>query len=228
MLVDEFMTPDPVTLDEKVSITRAVEIMKRHKIRRIPVLRAGTLIGIVTDRDLRSAGPSQVISFDEQERALMPELYELLSRIKVKDIMSRSLITIRPEQTIVTAAQLMLKHRISGMPVVDVEGRLIGIITEKDIFRALVDFSGGHLGKTLFAFNLQDKPGNIKQVADVIRKHGGRLASILTAYREEGDDFRRVYVRIRRLPTVTLAALKEDLRNKFELLYMIEDDFEDK
>ena len=226
MLVDEFMTPDPITLDERVSITKAVEIMKRHKIRRIPVLRAGNLIGIVTDRDLRSAGPSQVISFDEQERALMPELYELLSKIKVKDIMSRSLITIGPEKTIVKAAHLMLKHRISGMPVVDGEGGLIGIITEKDIFKALVDFSGGHLGKTLLAFNLEDKPGTIKQVADVIRKHGGRLASILTAYREESDDFRRVYIRIRSLPKKTREALKEDLHNKFELIYMIEDELD--
>jgi len=226
MLIKEFMTPDPITLDETVSVTKAAEIMKRHKIRRFPVLRADTLIGIITDRDLRSAGPSQVISLDERERALMPALYELLSKIEIKDIMSRNIITIGPEQSIVKAAQLMLKHRISGMPVVDGEGKLAGIITEKDIFKALVDFSGGHLGKTLFGFHLEDNPGAIKQVADVIRKHGGRMASILTAYREEGYDFRRVYIRIRRLPVEKLEALKEDLQNKFELLYMIEDDLD--
>ncbi len=226
MLIKEFMTQDPLTLDEDVSVTKAVEIMKRHKIRRFPVMRADTLTGIITDRDLRSAGPSQVISFDEQERELMPALYELLSKIKVKEIMSRNIITIGPEQTIAKAAQLMLKHRISGMPVIDGEDELVGIITEKDIFKALVHFSGGHLGKTLFGFYLEDKPGAIKQVADVIRKHGGRLASILTAYGEEGYDFRRVYIRIRRLPTEKLEALKEELQNKFELLCMIEDDLD--
>ena len=115
MLVREYMTPNPMSVNEDSSILEAAELMKKYKVRRFPVLRDEALIGIVTDRDLRSAAPSQVISFDAQERELMPELHSLLSGITVKEVMSRKVITIRPEQTIVAAAQLMLQHRMSGL-----------------------------------------------------------------------------------------------------------------
>ena len=114
MLVKEYMTPNPMTVKEDSSILETAELMKKHKVRRFPVLRDDELIGIVTDRDLRSAAPSQVISFDAQERELMPELHSLLSGITVKEVMSRDVLTIHPEQTIVAAAQLMLEHRMSG------------------------------------------------------------------------------------------------------------------
>jgi len=141
----------------------------------------------------------------------------------VRDVMPHKVITIRPEQTIVAAAQLMLKHRISGLPVVDSQGRLAGIITETDVFKVLVDLSGVRSGKTVFAFRLADRPGSIKEVADVIREHGGRLASILTSYSLGEEHFRRVYIRIRDLSAQQLQALEDALRNKFELLYMVTD-----
>jgi len=223
MLVRDYMTPDPMTVGEDTSIVEAAESMKQMKIRRLPVMRGQELIGVVTDRDLRSAAPSGVISFDAQERQLMPELHSLLAAMKVRDVMCHRVITIRPEQTIVAAAQLMLKHRISGLPVVDSQGRLSGIITETDVFKVLVDLSGVHSGKTVFAFRLADRAGSIKEVADVIREHGGRLASILTSYSLAEEHFRRVYIRIRDLPAQQLQALETALRNKFELLYMVTD-----
>jgi acetoin utilization protein AcuB len=224
MLISEYMTPHPITVDENMSIMEAADLMKKRRIRRFPVLRGSELVGIVTDRDLRSAAPSQVVSFDAYERQLMPELYKLLAELKVKDIMSRNMITVGPRQTIVKAAQLMLEHRISGLPVLGTQGRLLGIITEGDIFKALVDFSGVNLGKTLFAFRLEDRPGSIKEVADIIRKHDGRLASILTSYMPADPQFRRVYIRIRDVSPAKLAALKEELDGQFDLLYMIHED----
>jgi len=224
MLIEEFMTPGPITVGPDMSITDAASLMKANKVRRFPVMQEQKLIGIVTDRDLRSAAPSQVISFDEQERALLPDLHDLLAKIRIKDIMTRNVTTVAPRQTIVRAASLMLKHRISGMPVLDARGRLCGIITEGDIFKALVRFAGGHLGKTLFGFRLEDRPGAIKEVADVIRAHGGRLASILTSYGPEDPKLRDVYIRIRDLPQEELEAMKDDLEEKFDLLYMIQDD----
>lgn len=223
MLVRDYMTPNPMTVGEDTSIVEAAESMKQMKIRRLPVMRGQELIGVVTDRDLRSAAPSGVISFDAQERQLMPELHSLLAAMKVRDVMCHRVITIRPEQTIVAAAQLMLKHRISGLPVVDSQGRLSGIITETDVFKVLVDLSGVRSGKTVFAFRLADSPGSIREVADVIREHGGRLASILTSYSSAGAHFRHVYIRIRDLPAPQLQALETALRNKFELLYMVTD-----
>jgi acetoin utilization protein AcuB len=224
MLVRDYMTPHPMSVDEETSVIKAAELMKERKVRRFPVVRDSELIGIVTDRDVRSAAPSQVISFDAQERQLMPELHALLSAMKIRDVMSRHVITIHPEQTIVAAALLMLKHRISGLPVVDSQGRLAGIITEADVFKVLVDLAGVHSGKTVLAFRLEDRPGSIKEVADVIRKHGGRLASILTSYSPAEEDFRRVYIRIRDLPAEELQVLEKTLRDKFELLYVVNDD----
>ena len=224
MLVKEYMTPDPMTVKEDNSILETAELMKQHKVRRFPVLRGRELIGIVTDRDLRSAAPSQVISFDAQERELMPELHSLLSGITVKEVMSRDVVTIHQEQTIVAAAQLMLEHRMSGIPVVDSRDQLQGIITETDIFKVLVDLSGVSSGKITFAFQLEDRAGSIKEVADVIRKHGGLVASILTSHTLAAPQFRRVYIRIGDLPSEKLRALEEELGKQADLLYVIEDE----
>ena len=223
MLIREYMTPQPTTVNEDTSIIDAAELMKEKKFRRLPVLRGDELVGIVTDRDIRSAAPSQVISFDSEERTLMPELHALLAQIKVGEIMSTDVISVDPEQTIVTAALLMLKHRVSGLPVVDSKGELVGIITEGDIFKVLVDFSGISLGNTVLAFRLEDRPASIKEAADAIRKHDGRLASILTSYAAADPGFRKVYFRIRDLPSEKLQALREALEKNFELLYVIQD-----
>jgi acetoin utilization protein AcuB len=224
MLIKEYMTPQPVTVDEDTSVLDAAELMKERKFRRFPVVRGDELIGIVTDRDLRSAAPSQVISFDEEERKLMPELHDLLARVKIGEIMSRDVLTVDPEQTIATAALLMLKHRISGLPVVDSKGELVGIVTEGDIFKVLVDFSGLYLGNTVVAFRLEDRPASIMEAANAIRKHEGRLASILTSYASADPGFRRVYFRIRELPPDKLETLRRELERDFEVLYVIRDD----
>jgi acetoin utilization protein AcuB len=223
MLIEEYMTPQPTTVNEDSSVIDAAELMKEKKVRRFPVLRGDELVGIVTDRDLRSAAPSQVMSFDAEERTLMPELHALLAQIKVKEIMSTDVITVDLDQTIVTAALLMLKYRISGVPVVDSKGDLVGIITEGDIFKALVDFSGTSLGNTVLAFRLEDRPASIKEAADTIREHDGRLASILTSYAPADPGFRKVYFRIRDLPSEKLQALRGELEKDFEVLYVIQD-----
>ncbi len=224
MLIREYMTPNPITVEEGISIMEAADLMKKRGVRRFPVVRGKDFAGIVTDRDLRSAAPSQVVTFDAYERQLMPELYDLLAKIRVKDIMCRKVITVGPEQTIVMAAQLMLRHRISGLPVMDSGGKLVGIITEGDIFKALVDFSGARLGRTLLVFRLEDRPGSIKEVADVIRSHDGRLASILTSYTPADPEFRRVYIRIRDLPPDKLQVLQEALEKKCGVLQVIQED----
>jgi acetoin utilization protein AcuB len=142
--------------------------------------------------------------------------------------MSRNVITVGDGQTIVTAARRMLHYRISGMPVMGGKAVMVGVITEGDIFKALVQLSGGHLGRTLLGFILPDRPDSIKGVADVIRVHGGQLASILTSYETVSDlDLQHVYIRIREMAPGKLRALREDLENRFSLLYIIEEE-EDK
>ncbi len=130
--VSVWMTPNPVTVTPETTLPEAHRLMKERRIRRLPVMDGDKLVGIVTWGDIREASPSDATSLD------IYELYTLLAKLSVREIMTRSPITVRPTTSIAQAAQLMLEHKIGGLPVVNRHGRLIGIITESDIFRVLV------------------------------------------------------------------------------------------
>jgi acetoin utilization protein AcuB len=130
--VSVWMTPNPVTVTPETTLPEAHRLMKERRIRRLPVMDGDKLVGIVTWGDIREASPSDATSLD------IYELHTLLAKLSVREIMTRSPITVRPTTSIARAAQLMLEHKIGGLPVVNRHGRLIGIITESDIFRVLV------------------------------------------------------------------------------------------
>jgi acetoin utilization protein AcuB len=221
MLVRGWMTTDVTTVDEETSMIKAGQIMKQNLIHRLPVIKDGELVGIVTDRDIKEASPSKATTLD------VHELYYLLSELKVKDIMRRKVITCGPDDTVERAAVIMLEHNVSGLPVVDSDGRLIGIITKGDVFKVLISITGIYRGGVQFAFNLPDKPGSIKEVADVIRKHGGSMVSILTSYDSCEEDCRHVFIRIADMDKDKLAALTTELEEKFILLYTVKDVLKD-
>jgi acetoin utilization protein AcuB len=195
--------------------------MKENNIRRLPVMHKGKLVGMVTDRDIKEASPSKATTLD------VHELYYLLSELKVKDIMSKNVFTIGPEETVEKAAVKMLEHRISGLPVVNDKGKVVGVITQGDIFKVLVSLTGIYRGGIQFAFNLEDRPGSIKEVGDMIRKHGGRMVSILTSYDMCDEGCRHVYIRIKEIPEDKLKALTDDLDKNFILLYTVQDSLKD-
>jgi len=118
---------------------------------------------------------------------------------------------------------MMLEHRITGLPVVE-DGRLVGILSQGDVFRVLITITGVYRGGVQFAFALEDRPGSIKEVADVIRKYGGRIISILSSYDTCEGDCRHVYIRIADLPEERLKALTEELEREFTMLYMVKDE----
>jgi acetoin utilization protein AcuB len=217
MLVKGWMTSDVMTIDEDTSMMKASQIMKENNVRRLPVMHKGKLVGMVTDRDIKEASPSKATTLD------VHELYYLLSELKVKDIMSKNIITIGPEDTVEKAAVIMLEHRISGLPVVNEKGKLVGVITQGDIFKVLVSLTGVYRGGIQFAFNLEDRPGSIKEVGDMIRKHGGRMVSILTSYDMCDEGCRHVYIRIKDMPEDKLKALTEELDKNFIMLYTTRD-----
>ena len=221
MLVKGWMTSDVMTIDEDTSMMKASQIMKENNIRRLPVMHKGKLVGMVTDRDIKEASPSKATTLD------VHELYYLLSELKVKDIMSKNVFTIGPEETVEKAAVKMLEHRISGLPVVNDKGKVVGMITQGDIFKVLVSLTGIYRGGIQFAFNLEDRPGSIKEVGDMIRKHGGRMVSILTSYDMCDEGCRHVYIRIKEIAEDKLKALTEDLDKNFILLYMVKDSLKD-
>jgi acetoin utilization protein AcuB len=131
-LVGNWMTPDPVTVTPETTLPTAHRLMKEKNIRRLPVVHEGKLVGIVTWGDIREASASDATSLD------IFELHTLLDKLPVRQFMTRNPITVHTITTIARAAQLMMEHKIGGLPVVDQHHRLVGIITESDIFRMLV------------------------------------------------------------------------------------------
>jgi acetoin utilization protein AcuB len=117
---------------------------------------------------------------------------------------------------------VMLRHKISRLPVLKESGKLVGIITDTDIFKVLVSLTGVYLGDMQFAFELEDRSGSIKEVADVIRQAGARMVSILTSYENAREGFRRVYIRVKGLDDPGLRELRRRLENKFRVLYVMD------
>jgi len=218
MLVQGWMTTDVITIDEDVSMMKASIIMKEKKIRCLPVVnKKGELVGIVSDRDLKDAAPSKATTLD------VYELNYLLSSIKIKDLMITNLAYVRPDETVEFAAILMLENKISSLPVINNKGTLIGIVTQTDIFKVLINIAGVYTGGIQFAFSLEDRAGSIREAADVIRSYGGRIVSILST-RETAEEGRlNVYIRSSSLPEENLRDLVKELEEKFVVLYTSKD-----
>lgn len=130
--VCDWMTDDVIAVSPDTSLVEADQIVVDNTIRRLPVVENGKLIGICTYGDIREARPSSATSLS------VWELNYLLSQLTVREIMTPNPVTVSPEATIGEAARLMLKNAISGLPVVDTHHHLVGIITESDIFRMVV------------------------------------------------------------------------------------------
>lgn len=131
-LVKDWMTAEVVTITPDTTLPEAHRLMTDKRIRRLPVVENGHLVGIVTRGDVREAEPSDATSLS------IWELNYLLAKLKVSSVMTKNPISTSPETTIAEAAQVMLENKISGLPVVDNRGNVIGIITESDIFRLVV------------------------------------------------------------------------------------------
>jgi acetoin utilization protein AcuB len=222
MLVKGWMTTDVITVGEDTPMMKASIIMKEKKIRSLPVLnKKGELVGIVTDGDLREASPSKATSLD------VYELNYLISTIKIKDIMTGPPVFVRPNETVEFAAILMLENRISALPVISRSHALVGIITQTDIFKVLINITGVYTGGVQVAFSLVDRPGSIGEVADVIRSCGGRVVSILSTRETAEEGRHNVYIRIRPLPEDKIKGLIKALEEKFVVLYTVQDLLED-
>jgi acetoin utilization protein AcuB len=133
MLVRDYMSSPAVSILPETGVQEALRIMHERKFRRLPVIdKGGHLIGIVSERDLLYASPSPATSLS------VWELNYLLAKLTISEIMTRSVLIIAPDVKLQEAARLMLRHKVGGLPVVDYNNHLIGVITETDIFRAFL------------------------------------------------------------------------------------------
>lgn len=216
MLVKNWMSRNVVTINEDDSMQDALKSMKQHNIRMMPVLKNGRLVGVVTDRDLKRASASDATTLD------VHELLYLISKIKVKNIMSKNPISVSPDLTVEETAEILLNNKISGTPVVDEKGEVVGTITQTDLFRVLIALTGVGKRGIQFAFQTEDRPGSIKELADIIRRYGGRMVSILSSYENVPEGYRKVYIRMHGVQRPQLASLKEELSKAAKLLYLVD------
>lgn len=216
MLVKNWMSKKVVTIDADDAMQDATRLLKEHGIRMLPVMKKNKLVGIVTDRDLKKASASDATTLE------IHELLYLLSKIKIKEIMTKDPISVPPDYTVEETAQVLLDAKISGAPVVDHNGHVVGVITQTDLFRVLISLTGVGNGGIQFGFQIEDKPGSIKAVADIIREYGGRMVSILTSYDDVPGGYRKVYIRMHSIERSKLQKLKDRLSAKAALLYMID------
>lgn len=218
MLVKEWMATSPIVIEENTSIMKATQIMKENDIRRIPVVRNGHLVGIISDRDIKEAAPSKATTLD------VHELYYLLSEIKVKDIMTPDPITLKTDDSVEKAAVIMLENRISGMPVLDDNGQVVGMITQTDVFKVMISITGAYKSPIQIAFDIDDTPGSLNKLLNALREHGGRIVSVLTSHENMPAGRREVYMRLKDMPDNELQKLVEFLKKDFKVLFVIKED----
>jgi acetoin utilization protein AcuB len=188
MFVSDWMTRKVFIIAPDSSVSDAVKLMKEKKIKHIPVVKDERLKGIISDRDIREFSPSKATSLD------VYELHYLLATTKVKEMMKTKVFTITANSPVEEAAMFMFDNNIGSLPVVE-DSKVVGIISDRDIFRVLVDITGVRHGGHRVAITVEDRPGSVKEVADIIRKHGFSLQSILTSYEKAPKGHRNVVIR---------------------------------
>jgi acetoin utilization protein AcuB len=179
MFVGRYMTANPLTVPETMPVQEAEELMRKHKIRRLPVVRGDKLVGIVTEIDILRVTPSSATSLS------VFELNYLLSRLLVKEAMTKTPRIISPEATIEEAALIMRENNVGALPVVE-NGKLVGIITESDIFDAFIDLMGLRMTGTRVVIDVENRLGVLAEVTEIIKAHGVNIISLACQAREDG------------------------------------------
>jgi acetoin utilization protein AcuB len=175
MFVKSKMERNPVTISPDASFYEARKLIREEGIRHLPVVdKNRKLVGIVTDRDIREAGPSDASLLSVQE------INYLLGKLKVSGFMTpgEKVITVTPDTIIEKAVQLLHDNKIGSLPVID-RNELVGIITETDILELFVDVVGLNVKGTRITFLLEDEPGKLFGVLKVIKDHNINVISVI-------------------------------------------------
>lgn len=187
MFVINRMTKNPITVTPDTKIDEVSNLIKVHKIRRVPVVENGKLVGFFSDRDLMRVAPSPATTLSRYE------INSLLAKMCVRDIMQKDVISVNVDATIEEAALLMYKNKIGGMPVVSNVGAVVGVITETDIFKTFVDVMGLADGKTRITLEVTDKIGVVKDIATIFGDEGVSIDSLITCKKD--DDKYEIVIR---------------------------------
>ncbi len=167
MLVKNRMSLPVITTDPDVPIMEALNVMRSKNIRRMPVVdKQGKLIGIVSDKDLLNAGPSNATSLS------VWEINYLVGKIKIKDVMTRAVLTVSGDTPIEQAARMMVDNKVGGLPVMEGD-QLVGVITESDLFKILLELMGAREAGVRLTAVVPDVRGELEKMTSVVASAGG-------------------------------------------------------
>lgn len=185
MFVRDYMTKEPVTASPETPVLEAIRLLKEKGFRRLPILKDGRLVGLVTEKDLKDAMPSKATTLS------VWEMNYLLSKLTVEEVMVRSVITIQAKAPLEEAALLMEERKIGALPVMEGE-RLVGIITVTDVMRAFTEAMGLREGGVRLTVDIPDVPGALARMAQSVVP--SNIVSVVTAGKEGG--YRRIVLRV--------------------------------
>jgi acetoin utilization protein AcuB len=166
MLVGERMKSPVITIRPDMSVIDALNLMRQEHIRRTPVVKNGKLVGIVSEKDLLNASPSPATSLN------IYEMNYLLSKLQIKDVMKTKVLTVAEDTPIEEAARIMADNKIGSMPVLQ-DGRIVGMITETDLFKLLLELMGAREAGVRVTALLRDQRGKLAALTQAVAKEGG-------------------------------------------------------
>src|SRR5829696_4920605 len=170
MFVGERMSRPVISVSPDAPINDVLAMFKREHIRRAPVMKDGKLVGIVSENDLLNASPSTVTTLS------IWEMNYLISKVTIKNVMSKKVVTVDQDTPIEEAARIMADKKIGGMPVVTA-GKLVGIITETDLFKIFFELMGARQKALRVTATIEDKPGQLAKLTKAIAHGGGNFIS---------------------------------------------------
>ncbi len=191
MKIKNWMTKDPITVTPDTLAVEAQKIMRENKIRHLPVVDKGKLVGMVTFRNLIEAAPSSATSLS------IHELNYLIMKIKIKDLMKKNVLTVSPEDTVIDAIALGAEKGIGGFPVIDEKGHLVGIVTQTQIDQAMIQIFGTNVKNEIISLeNVDLQAGTLGKIVSLLEGLGINITSVFSMPRRT-TDLLRVYIRIK-------------------------------
>jgi acetoin utilization protein AcuB len=203
VLVREWMSSSPVTITVDAPINEALRVMRQSQVRRLPVLDTeGNMVGIISEKDLLYASPSPVSSLS------IYEMHYMISQLKVSELMTTDVITVTPDTPLEEAARIMADTKIGGLPVLE-DNKLVGIITETDVFKVFLELLGGRDRGLRLTIEIPERKGEIARIATEIARLGGNIVA-LGSY--AGDDPTTAVVTVK-VSDMTASALEAAMRD---------------
>ena len=203
MFVSETMITNLISVGPDVTLSDARKLMKENNFRHLPIVdEAGKLIGIVTDRDMRDASPSSLLSEEEYQKTL-----KRVMEHKVSEIMTADPITVPVYYTLQDALMVISGKKVGALPVVDEDGYLIGIMSTRDLLKAFVNVMGIGEPGTLLCILVTEQPGQLKKIVDIVTEANVSMGSVLVA-RYFDDEKRAIFPY---LLTNNVAGIKQKL-----------------